>query len=78
MNKEEWEKEFKKYKTFPEGKQRIHMTLEEFKFIYFWEYIHRMLGRFLGIFFAFPAAIFFFKYFFILNFIYFYIIFFIF
>lgn len=58
MNRAEWEKEFERYKTFPEWKQRQSMTLEEFKFIYFWEYSHRMFGRFLGIAFTAPMVYF--------------------
>lgn len=54
LNKEEWEKEFARYKTYPEWQQRQRMTLEEFKFIYFWEYGHRMLGRSLGVLFLGP------------------------
>jgi cytochrome c oxidase assembly protein subunit 15 len=30
------------------------MTLADFKFIYFWEYIHRLLGRLIGLAFALP------------------------
>ena len=30
------------------------MTLSEFKFIFFWEYIHRMLGRLIGLFAVLP------------------------
>ena len=37
------------------------MTLEQFKFIFFWEYIHRLIGRLLGIFFIIPFAYFFIK-----------------
>jgi cytochrome c oxidase assembly protein subunit 15 len=32
------------------------MTLAEFKFIYFWEWIHRLLGRVIGLAFALPLA----------------------
>ena len=35
-----------------------HMTLPEFKSIFFWEYSHRMLGRSLGVFFLAPFAYF--------------------
>ncbi len=38
MNVDEWNKEFDRYKLFPEWQQRQTMTLAEFKFIYFWEY----------------------------------------
>lgn len=55
---EEWEKEFARYKTFPEWQQRKSMTVEDFKFIYFWEYGHRMMGRFIGLAFVLPGAYF--------------------
>ena len=58
MNAEEWNIEFERYKQYPEFKQRQQMTVEEFKFIYFWEYSHRMMGRGLGVAFAIPAAYF--------------------
>ena len=50
----EWQTEFDRYKQFPEWQQRKNMTLDEFKFIYFWEYGHRMLGRATGLVFAVP------------------------
>lgn len=56
MNQAEWEAEFERYKQFPEWQQRKNMTLDEFKFIYGWEYGHRQLGRALGLVFAGPAA----------------------
>mmetsp|Transcript_13364 Transcript_13364/g.15357 ORF Transcript_13364/g.15357 Transcript_13364/m.15357 type:complete len:438 (+) Transcript_13364:41-1354(+) len=52
---EAWEVEFERYKTFPEYQQRQSMDLEDFKFIYFWEWGHRMLGRTSGIVFGVPA-----------------------
>lgn len=56
-NPEEWQTEFDRYKLSPEYKRvNISMTLEEFKFIYWMEWAHRMWGRGLGIFFAVPAA----------------------
>mmetsp|Transcript_16584 Transcript_16584/g.34139 ORF Transcript_16584/g.34139 Transcript_16584/m.34139 type:complete len:419 (-) Transcript_16584:2113-3369(-) len=55
---EEWEIEFSRYKTFPEWQQRRSMTLSEFKFIYGWEYGHRMLGRAVGLVFVLPWAYF--------------------
>ena len=36
------------------------MTLEEFKIIYYWEYFHRILGRFIGLFFLIPLILFYF------------------
>lgn len=51
---QEWEEEFARYKTFPEWQQRKNMTLSEFKYIYGWEYGHRMLGRTVGLIFCLP------------------------
>ena len=53
-----WEIEFERYKQFPEWQQRKSMTLDEFKFIYAWEYGHRMMGRFLGVAFTVPLLYF--------------------
>ena len=40
---------------FPEYKiYNSHMELKDYKLIYFWEYLHRMLGRFIGLLFIFP------------------------
>lgn len=53
---EEWEKEFEQYKQYPEYHQ-VHtgITLSEFKSIFFWEYLHRNLGRTLGVVYGVPA-----------------------
>lgn len=58
ISTEEWEAEFDRYKRFPEFAQRRGMTLDEFKYIYFWEWGHRMLGRAVGVCFAVPWAYF--------------------
>ncbi|RHZ32031.1 hypothetical protein DYB31_012089, partial [Aphanomyces astaci] len=55
---QEWADEFELYKKFPEFQQRQHMTVDDFKQIYFWEYSHRMLGRTVGLAFAAPLAYF--------------------
>lgn len=47
-SREEWESEFSIYKTYPEWQQRQSMTLEEFKYIFYWEWGHRILGRVVG------------------------------
>ncbi|KAL3780595.1 hypothetical protein ACHAWO_010254 [Cyclotella atomus] len=52
MTTEEWEVEFDRYKTYPEWQQRQNMSLDEFKYIYFWEWGHRMMGRVVGVFFG--------------------------
>ena len=56
---EEWTVEFEKYKAFPEYQRSDKsMTLSDFKFIYFMEWGHRMLGRTVGLAFVLPAAVF--------------------
>lgn len=52
-----WMAEFEKYKQIPEYQQiNAGMSLAAFKGIYFWEYLHRLLGRLIGIAFALPLA----------------------
>ena len=58
LNAEEWSAAFDIYKVTPEGKMNSHYILEDFKFIFFWEYLHRMLGRFLGLIFIIPFGYF--------------------
>ena len=54
-----WDVEFEKYQQFPEyNKINQGMSLDQFKFIFFWEYIHRLIGRLLGIFFIIPFVYF--------------------
>lgn len=56
-SKEEWEKELEKYRESPEYKfKNMNITMEEFKFIWWMEYSHRMLGRTIGAVFYIPAA----------------------
>jgi heme a synthase len=50
-----WQDAFAKYKTIPEYDLiNAGMSLSEFKFIYWWEWSHRFLGRFIGVAFALP------------------------
>lgn len=59
LNEQDWEKEFELYRSSPEFQiLNSNMTLEEFKFIYFMEWIHRLWGRAIGLAFVFPAAYF--------------------
>lgn len=58
LTTEEWTVEFERYKQFPEWQQRQSMTLDEFKYIFYWEWGHRMLGRTVGLAFAAPWAYF--------------------
>jgi len=58
MTLEAWEAEFDKYKQSPEYKfKHTNITLDEFKFIWWMEYGHRMWGRTIGAFYYIPAAI---------------------
>lgn len=55
MNEVEWQEAFDLYKQYPEyQKLNYHFTLDDFKDIYFWEWLHRVLGRFIGIVFIVP------------------------
>ncbi len=52
-----WLVEFEKYKQIPQyGQLFPTMTLPEFKFIFYWEWGHRILGRIIGFAFALPLA----------------------
>jgi len=64
MSEEAWVSEFEKYKQIPEYLEingPAGMALEDFKQIYFWEWVHRLLGRLIGLAFALPLAWFAFK-----------------
>lgn len=51
----EWQEAFDLYKQYPEyQKLNYHFTLEDFKDIYFWEWLHRVIGRFIGVVFIIP------------------------
>ena len=55
MSRADWIAEFEKYKQVPEFMlEHSDMTLKEFEFIYFWEWGHRQLGRFIGLAYALP------------------------
>ncbi len=55
LSHEAWQKEFEAYKQIPQFKLiNSDFTLSDFKQIYFWEYIHRLLGRIIGIVFIVP------------------------
>ncbi|WFD31788.1 Cytochrome c oxidase assembly protein cox15 [Malassezia sp. CBS 17886] len=58
-SEEEWNVEWDKYKQSPEFTVLNQgMTLDDFKWIFMWEWSHRILGRFIGVFFVVPAAYF--------------------
>ncbi len=50
-----WETEFTKYKNTPQYVEvNEGMSLSDFKFIYFWEFMHRQWARIMGLIFLFP------------------------
>jgi cytochrome c oxidase assembly protein subunit 15 len=55
LSQSDWLKEFAFYQQTSEYQQvNQGMSLAEFKSIFFWEYIHRLLGRVIGLAFLFP------------------------
>ena len=59
LSENDWNKYFDLYKKIPEFKlQNYDMTMNEFKVIFWWEWIHRFLGRFIGISFLIPLIYF--------------------
>ncbi len=59
---EEWQSDFNDYKQTPEYKQvNSYFTLEDYKHIYWWEFIHRLIGRMIGMVFIIPFAFFVYK-----------------
>jgi len=62
LNDVQWQETFEKYQQFPEyQKINTSMQLAEFKVIFFWEYLHRLLGRLIGLVFIIPFVIFWIK-----------------
>ncbi len=50
LNEAQWTEAFEKYKQIPQYQQQnSHFELADFKFIYFWEFIHRLFGRLIGV-----------------------------
>lgn len=55
LSLEAWQGEFLKYQAIPEfSEEHPDMDLAGFKFIYFWEWSHRQLGRLIGLAYALP------------------------
>ena len=58
----DWQAEFDAYRRIPQfAVENAWMGLEDFKSIFWWEWIHRFLGRFVGVAFAVPFLIFLFQ-----------------
>jgi len=59
LSEAQWQDEFAKYRQIPQYQQLNQgMNLGDFKFIYWWEWSHRLLGRLIGVIFALPLALF--------------------
>jgi cytochrome c oxidase assembly protein subunit 15 len=59
LTTQEWEEELELYRQIPEYQQiNKGMSLDEFKFIFWWEWAHRLLARLIGVLFAVPLAYF--------------------
>ncbi|MXP40221.1 heme A synthase [Altererythrobacter soli] len=59
LTEAQWQREFEAYRQIGEYQQitgPAGMTLADYKFIYFWEWLHRLLGRVIGLAFALPLA----------------------
>lgn len=57
LGEQEWQAEFDAYRATPEyRKVNAGMSLAQFKEIFFWEYLHRLWGRLIGLAFALPLA----------------------
>ena len=57
-----WQEEFAKYQQTPEFQQiNFNMTLEEYKYIFYIEWIHRFIARMAGLIYAIPVFYFLFK-----------------
>ena len=62
MSETEWERVFSLYKEIPEYQQvNSWMELADFKRIFFWEWFHRLWGRLIGLAYAIPLSIFWFR-----------------
>jgi heme a synthase len=61
MSEEKWIDAFEEYKKFPEYQkinQYNNFQLDDYKFIFFWEWFHRFIGRIIGIVFIIPFVYF--------------------
>ena len=59
LTEADWQSEFDAYKQIPQYQvNNSWMSLADFKLIFFWEWLHRLLGRVLGLLFIVPFAVF--------------------
>ncbi|MEI9944249.1 MAG: COX15/CtaA family protein [Chitinophagaceae bacterium] len=59
MNEQDWNSAFEKYKQIAQYKYlNAHFALSDFKFIFFWEWFHRLWARLIGVVFIIPFSVF--------------------
>ena len=62
LNDNSWDHYFSLYKKIPQYELlNSSMNISEFKIIFLWEYFHRLLGRFIGLFYLLPLLYFTYK-----------------
>ena len=62
LNEQDWNMAFDKYKEIAQYKYlNFHFDLQDFKFIFFWEWFHRLWARLIGVVFIIPFVIFIFQ-----------------
>lgn len=62
MNDHDWNSAFEKYKQIAQFKYlNSYFTLHDFKFIFFWEWFHRLWARLIGVVFVIPFVVFIFQ-----------------
>jgi cytochrome c oxidase assembly protein subunit 15 len=62
LNDTQWQADFNDYKQTPQFKEvNSYFTLDDYKHIYWWEFIHRLIGRMIGVVFLIPFAFFVYK-----------------
>ncbi len=62
LNETSWIDYFNQYKKIPQYKLlNFDMSLNEFKVIFYWEYVHRIFARLIGLFFLIPLIYFYFS-----------------
>lgn len=61
LTQQKWEEAYAEYQKFPEYQkinQYRNFTLDDYKYIYFWEWFHRFIGRIIGLVFIIPFVYF--------------------
>jgi cytochrome c oxidase assembly protein subunit 15 len=58
LNDEQWTAAFDRYRQFPQYQLGPGISLSEFKAIFFWEYLHRLVARAIGLLVVIPFALF--------------------